>query len=286
MDRITLAAHAKINLSLRILGKREDEFHELETLMTRIDLHDDVEMMHGAGRGICFTCNDPDLPMGPDNLCVKAANSFRDAAGLDHGVAITLMKRIPHGAGLGGGSSDAAAVLLGLNELFDYPLVSEELHQIAATLGSDVPFFLGNGLSWCRGRGELLEAAGPLPDRGILLIKPPFPVPTAWAYQRYAAMKVAARGISQDDAQWLEKIMLVNDLEAPVFEKFILLAVMKNWLRRQPEVESALMSGSGSTMVAIIAPSVSPDRVSDLRERIIADFGPTFWICESRFLNT
>lgn len=285
MDRITLAAHAKINLSLRILGKREDGFHELETLMTRIDLHDDVEIMHGAGDGISFTCNDPDLPSGSDNLCVKAANAFRDSTGLDHGMVITLMKRIPHGAGLGGGSSDAAAVLLGLNELFDYPLVSEELHRIAAMLGSDVPFFLGDGPSWCRGRGEILEPAEILLDRDILLIKPPFSVSTAWAYQRYAAMQPAGHNPSRDNTQWMGNIKLVNDLEAPVFEKFILLAVMKNWLRGQPEVESVLMSGSGSTMVVILVPEVGSDRVSDLRERITADFGPALWMCESRFLS-
>ena len=285
MDRITLAAKAKINLSLRILGNREDGFHELETLMTRINLQDDVEITHGTERGISFTCNDPDLPKGGDNLCVMAARAFCTASGLDHGIAITLMKRIPYGAGLGGGSSDAASVLHGLNELFDRPLVSEELHAISATIGSDVPFFLSDGPAWCQGRGELLEIAEPLPERRILLIKPPFSVPTAWAYKQYAARKLPPLKTSQDDPQWLEKIMIVNDLESPVFEKFILLSIMKDWLRNQPEVESALMSGSGSTMVAIISPKVTSDQVTDLRERFIADFGLTFWMCETGFAS-
>ena len=285
MDRITLAAPAKINLSLRILSRRPDGFHELETLMAPITLNDEVEIMHGIGQGIEFTCNDPDLPTGSENLCVKAAEAFRKATGLEHGMAITLMKRIPHGSGLGGGSSNAAAVLRGLNELFDYPLVSEELHQISASLGSDVTFFLNDGPAWCRGRGEILEITESLPQRRMLLIKPPFPVPTAWAYQRYAERKQSSVRPDQQEVQWLEEIKLVNDLEPPVFEKFLLLPVIKNWLRQQPGVESALMTGSGSTMVAIMMPDSKPENIAALKEQFDQNFGPTFWSCEVEFLK-
>ncbi len=282
MDLITLAAPAKINLSLRLFGKRSDGFHEIETLMTPLFLADEVEVAHGMGKEIQFICNNPDLPTVSENLCVKAAEEFRRATGLEHGVAISLMKRIPYGAGLGGGSSDAAAVLRGLNELFDYPLVAEELHEIASRLGSDVPFFLLEGPAWCRGRGEILEALPNLPSRQLLLIKPPFPVQTSWAYQQFARYKEASGKPMPEDIQWLEKIKLFNDLEAPVFEKYLLLPVVKSWLRQEPGVESAFMTGSGSTMVAIMLPEAQEATLAGIKERIFAEFGSTFWIEETR----
>ena len=249
--------------------------------MTPISLADTLEISHGGGREIHLTCSDPDLPTGPENLCVKAAEAFRLASGLDHGIAISLMKKIPHGAGLGGGSSDAAAVLRGLNELFDEPLVPEELHQLAATLGSDVPFFLGNRPSWCRGRGEIMEAGPELPERRLLLIKPPFPVETAWAYKHYAGLKSSSSGRNAQEAQRLGDFAITNDLEAAVFEKFILLPVIKSWLRVQSGVESAFMTGSGSTMVAIISPDAPEGSIAALRKNILLEFGPTFWLTET-----
>ena len=278
---ISLMAPAKINLSLRILGKRADGFHELETLMVPIGLADAVEVSHGMGHEITLTCNDPELPTGAENLCVKAAEAFRVATGLDHGIAITLLKRIPHGAGLGGGSSDAAAVLKGLNELFDHPLVDEELHQIAATLGSDIPFFLGSGPAWCRGRGEILEPTSALPKRTLLLIKPPFPVPTAWAYKKYAELKESERLPDQSEKQFLGELEIINDLEDPVFYKYILLPVMKTWLHQQPGVESAFMTGSGSTMVAVLTPETASEKIADLKQEILLEFGETMWVCET-----
>lgn len=278
---ISLVAPAKINLSLRILGKRADGFHELETLMVPIGLADTIEVSHGTGRRITLTCSDPELPAGAENLCVKAAEAFRVATGLDHGIAITLLKRIPHGAGLGGGSSDAAAVLKGMNELFDHPLVDEELHQISATLGSDVPFFLGSGPAWCRGRGEIIETASAIPQRTLLLIKPPFPVPTAWAYKKYAELNESGKLPDQPEKQFLGGLEIVNDLEAPVFHKYLLLPVMKTWLGQQPGVESAFMTGSGSTMVAVLAPQTAAEEIADLKQGIRSEFGETMWLCET-----
>ena len=278
---ISLTAPAKINLSLRILGKRPDGFHELETLLAPIGLADTIEVSHGTGHGITLTCNDPELPTDSNNLCVKAAEAFRVATGLDHGIAITLLKRIPHGAGLGGGSSDAAAVLKGLNELFDEPLVNEELHQIAASLGSDVPFFLTSGPAWCRGRGEILEEATAPPKRNLLLIKPPFPVPTAWAYKKYAELKESGKPLTQPEKQFLGNLEIVNDLEAPVFHKYLLLPVMKTWLREKPAVEAAFMTGSGYTMVAVLAPEVTTEQISIIKKGIQTEFGETMWLCET-----
>ena len=284
-ERITLSAPAKINISLRILGMRPDGFHELETLMVPITLADQIEIAHGAGREITLACNDPELPAGPENLCVKAAEAFRATTGLEHGISITLLKGIPHGAGLGGGSSDAAAVLKGLNELFDHPLVEEELHQIASTLGSDIPFFLGNGPAWCRGRGEILESAPTLPERTLLLIKPPFPVPTAWAYKRYAELKAQGATLPREEVQHLGTLEITNDLEAPVFEKYLLLPVMKQWLREQSGVESAFMTGSGSTMVAVMKPDASSEQTGTLKQAIASELGETMWVTRVSFLK-
>ena len=279
---IALSAPAKINLSLRILGKRADGYHELETLMAPISLADEIEVSHAHTSipgSITLTCNDPSLPTGPENLCVKAARAFQQATGLNESIAITLLKRIPHGAGLGGGSSDAAAVLRGMNELFDEPLVFEELHQLATGLGSDVPFFLDKKPAWCRGRGELLEEAAPLPDWRLLLIKPPFPIATAWAYDQFSKLGVRLQILTKQ-----EGITIQNDLEEPVFKKYLVLPVLKKWLQQRSEVRAAWMTGSGSTMVAVLDSEVTDDQVALLKKNIVADFGETFWMTQARFL--
>ncbi len=281
---IRLAAPAKINLSLRILGKRSDGFHQLETLMAPLRLADQIEICHAPGHDISLLCNDPSLPTGAENLCVQAAERFFSVTGLKEGLSITLMKKIPHGAGLGGGSSDAAAVLKGVNQLFDKPLVKEELQQIAAELGSDVSFFLHEGAAWCRGRGERMEAAPILPARTLLLIKPPFPVPTAWAYKRYDELKEKGVKSSREGVQRFGELVIENDLETPVFEKYLLLPVMKRWLREQSGVESVFMTGSGSTMVAVIAPDVQKDSLNLLKEGITSMFGPKMWMVETEIL--
>jgi len=283
METITLTAPAKINLSLRILGKRPDGFHELETLMVPIGLADEIEIVHSPGHGISLTCNDPEIPTDSGNLCVKAVELFREETGIAHGVAISLMKRIPNGAGLGGGSSDAASVLNGLNALFDEPLVHEELALLAASLGSDIPFFLHDGPALCKGRGEILEEAPAIPERRILLIKPPFPIPTAWAYKRYAEIKEAGTKLPVDPIQHLGTIKLINDLEPPVFAKYLLLPAMKQWLLEQSAVESAFMTGSGSTMVAVIKPAAEGDDIPALKQAIKAEFGETMWVTETCF---
>jgi 4-diphosphocytidyl-2-C-methyl-D-erythritol kinase len=283
MDHITLTAPAKINLSLRILGKRPDGFHELETLMAPLNLADEIEIVHAPGHAIELTCNDPEIPTDSGNLCVRAVELFREETGIAHGISVSLMKRIPHGAGLGGGSSDAAAVLKGLNVLFDEPLVNEELALLAASLGSDVPFFLHDGPALCKGRGEILEEASAIPERRILLIKPPFPVPTAWAYKRYAEVNESGHKLPIDPVQYLDGIELVNDLEPPVFAKYLLLPAMKEWLLEQSCVESAFMTGSGSTMVAVIRPTAAADDITGLKRALLAEFGETMWVCETGF---
>jgi len=197
---------------------------------------------------------------------------------------MTLLKKIPHGAGLGGGSSDAASVLKGLNQLFDHPLVVEEMAQIAATLGSDVPFFLENRPAWCRGRGEIIEPAPTLPERNLLLIKPAFPVPTAWAYKKYAEMKGSGELPTHADRQLLGDLEIINDLEIPVFNKYLLLPVIKKWLLEQAEVECAFMTGSGSTMVAVIHQGTDAGELHALKRKANDEFGETMWMTQTSHL--
>jgi 4-diphosphocytidyl-2-C-methyl-D-erythritol kinase len=249
MEAMQVFAPAKINLSLKIFGRRDDGFHEIETLIVPISLCDEMKIEKNEG-GIEFRCDDPSVPMSDDNLVIQAAKGFFVATELEPAVSIELKKKIPYGAGLGGGSSDAASTLLALNHLFEANLTYDELAELGATAGSDVPFFVFESPAICRGRGEVVTPIQ-LPERlSILLLKPAFVVPTQLAYSRWQD----SREIPDVPyaAQQFADQTLINDLERPVFEKFVFLARLKIWLLKQPEVGAALMSGSGSTVFAMM----------------------------------
>ena len=266
-----LDAPAKLNLSLRILGKREDGFHELESLMVRLDGLADRLTVEAAGEDQ-FECDAPGVPVDGGNLVVRAREAFRRATGCAEPVAMHLEKRVPHGAGLGGGSSDAAAALLGLDRLFGTGLDGEALRAIGAELGSDVPFFMGPAVAVVRGRGEILAEARALPRLPVLLLKPSFGVSTPEAYRRWAGSEeIAGVGYAAQEFPWG---VLVNDLERPVFAKHRFLAEMKEWLRARQGVAGALMSGSGSTMFAVLDDPESAERVA---EQACRELDPTLW---------
>jgi 4-diphosphocytidyl-2-C-methyl-D-erythritol kinase len=266
-------APAKINLSLRILNSRSDGFHEIETFITPISLSDELNIEKQA-RGIDFQCDDPSVPHGDDNLVVRAVKAFFEETNLNGGVAITLQKKIPHGAGLGGGSSDAAATLLALNQLFETKLPREALAKLGSAIGSDVPFFLFESAAICKGRGELVMPTKLRERWSILLFKPNFGVPTAMAYSHWKNSRQIP-GISYEPQEFGGRTF-VNDLERPVFEKFVFLGQMKVWLVKQPEVGAALMSGSGSTVFAVMRPNVDVDL---LAKRAKAELDPELWTC-------
>lgn len=191
-EKITIAAHAKLNLYLDIVGKRADGYHLLETVLQSVDLCDIVEVS-AAREGISVSCSNPEIPTGERNICHKAAKRFAERVGGNFGAEIHIEKRIPDGAGLGGGSADAAAVLCALNELNGLPMRSDELLQLAAEIGADVPFCLTGGLAVCRGIGELIEPLKPLPERFYLIVKPNFRCPTQEAYKLYDNAPVPAK---------------------------------------------------------------------------------------------
>jgi 4-diphosphocytidyl-2-C-methyl-D-erythritol kinase len=268
-------APAKINLSLRVLGRRSDGFHEIETFIAPISLCDEIKIEQRSGKQeIAFRCDDPSVPKGEDNIVVRAANAFFEETKITSGISIVLKKAIPHGAGLGGGSSDAASTLLALDEIFDTKLSREALAKMAEMIGSDVPFFIFQSAAVCKGRGEFVSPTRLREQLSVLLLKPEFGVPTQWAYSRWLDSREIP-GVSYGAQQFTQR-SFVNDLERPVFEKFVFLAQLKMWLLKQPEVGAALMSGSGSTVFAVIRDNTDVDR---LAMRAKAELDPELWTC-------
>lgn len=272
---MTIQAPAKVNLVLRILSKRPDGYHDIETLMAPVSLADEIDIVVSDGDGMDLQCDQQDLPVGPENLVWRAAEVFRQETGLRFHAKIFLRKRIPHGAGLGGGSSDAAAVFKALDQLLNTNLGTSSLEQMAAKIGSDIPFFIRSQPALCRGRGELMQDVAAIPTTNLLLLKPPFPVSTAWAYKAWSMRKRSkdTAGIVQQNHAGID---LINDLEEPVFQKFLLLPAMKAWLLEQDEVAAAMMSGSGSTLFAILH-----NEAGTLARRARERFGPGIWAHEA-----
>jgi 4-diphosphocytidyl-2-C-methyl-D-erythritol kinase len=272
---LELTSHAKINLWLRILGKRDDGFHEVHTRLCQIGIADSVTLeIKDSGTEVSLTCNQPGIPLDESNLAIKALRAFEARAGVNRGWSIHLEKRIPHGAGLGGGSSNAAAVLRGCNELLDRPLSLEALLEIAGGIGSDVPcFLLDTPAADGAGRGEQVTPVDFQWRLPLVLIKPAFPIPTPWAYKNWSS-STELPGVlyAPQLCPWGE---MVNALERPVFEKYRLLPALKSWLLSHGSVRAALMSGSGSTMFAITHTDVE---AASLAEAARQWCGDTAWV--------
>jgi 4-diphosphocytidyl-2-C-methyl-D-erythritol kinase len=267
---------AKINLTLEILGQRPDGFHQLSTWMVPIDLMDNLELSFAPATS--FTVAGAALPFDESNLVYRALHLFREATSAKGEYRIRLTKQIPIGAGLAGGSSNGATTLLALNELHGQLLDTATLEQLAARLGSDAAFFIRCRPALCRGRGEIMEPKR-FPDPAwVFLAKPAFGVQTKQAYALYAALPPAERRGPEQQSPWG---ILRNDLERPVFRKFPILAVIKDWLRRRPKTLSAMMSGSGSTMYAI---TTGPEESAAIEAAFQKEFGPNFWTATCRVI--
>jgi len=253
---MTTRAYGKINLGLRILRKRSDGYHDIETVFHQIDLFDELSFrLHESD--ILLTSTNPQLPADNSNLCVKAANLLRDLTGVQEGVEIHLKKNIPMGAGLGGGSSDAAATLLTLARLWNLELSPEELHTLAAALGSDVPFFLLGNTAYATSRGEQLEPMNLHFPYWIVLVAPPVHVSTAWAYKmlrrdEHAAPPAGFKSVLLEHTHnhQLLSQTLTNDFEQVVFEIHPEIRGIKNAMLNEG-ADVALMSGSGSSVFAL-----------------------------------
>ena len=275
----------KVNLLLNILGKRPDGFHELETVMQPVNFFDEIHFECGGG-GVQLSCSDPTLPIDSKNLVHRAATGFLAAAKISDGVKIHLEKKIPLAAGLGGGSGNAATTLLGLNEIFGSPLPMSALENIAAALGSDIPFFLQDKPALATGRGEKIQPLEDFPalaGKAILLIHPGFGISTPWAYQNLARFPAALNGNPGRAKELISKLQshdwpavaagFYNSLEAPALDKFPVLALYQEFLHANGAL-AALMSGSGSTTFAIVE-NVSAGEL--LVEKFKAEFGANGW---------
>jgi 4-diphosphocytidyl-2-C-methyl-D-erythritol kinase len=238
-------------------------------------------------RGFHLTCSDPALPVDSGNLVHRAATLFFQKTEIRDGVRIHLEKKLPLAAGLGGGSGNAATTLLGLNEIFGRPLSVQALHNIAAALGSDIPFFLQTKPALATGRGEKIQSLDFFPAlRGasFLLVHPGFGISTAWAYQNLARFPAALNG-TPGRAQKLISLLqtadlptagaeFYNSLEAPALEKFPILALYQEFLRANGAA-ATLMSGSGSTTFAVVQNQTAAEIMA---EKFKARFGQACWI--------
>ena len=253
---MTTRAYAKINLNLRLGPRRPDGYHPIDTFFVRVNVFDTLHADITTD-GNCTLSIDGDsrLSAGEDNLVIRAARAVQKYAPKGAGVALRLDKKIPQGAGLGGGSSDAASTLLLMRKLWGTHHSEEDLALLGAELGSDVPFFLQPHAAHATGRGEILE---PVPLRDLpwaLLIHPGFPSPTAQAYAEYAKRPGPGQEgppllLIQRDRSELT-LRPRNDLERPVEGKFLWIRSAREWLEKQSGVMTARMSGSGSTVFAI-----------------------------------
>lgn len=272
----TVRAFAKINLTLDVFSKRADGYHGLASVMQAISLHDTLTLTRREAGGIGFTCDAPavaEIPADATNLVYRAAQAVlatAEAAGLqvEDGVDLHLVKQIPAQAGLGGGSSDAAAALLGMNALLKLDLPPAVLHECAASLGSDVPFFLMGGTATARGRGENLTALPDAPPLHLVVVKPEESVSTGWAYGRLDAIPERAshratgrleQALKAEDRERLLAFQS-NDFELPVFTHFPRLA----WLHDELMMAGALtahLCGSGAALYGVAADAASAQRI-------------------------
>ncbi|MGE0823534.1 MAG: 4-(cytidine 5'-diphospho)-2-C-methyl-D-erythritol kinase [Candidatus Binatia bacterium] len=265
-----LRAPAKINVFLRITGRRPDGYHLLDSLMVPVSLCDEVRIearnMKGetwdSKEAITITCDDPTLPTNETNLAYKAAALLCREAKIQAHVTIDLRKRIPAGAGLGGGSSDAATVLKGVNSLLSLGFDEQRLCTVAARLGADVPFFIGCRAARVQGIGEILTPLPMLPPKWFVLVVPPFAVSTPWAYRRFDELPCQERPVGSGEmtnGQWPTVENIVNDLERVVIPAYPLIEELKQLLL-QHGAESALMSGSGSAVFGMFTDRLVAER--------------------------
>lgn len=270
MPDLVLYPPAKINLSLRVLGKREDGFHELDTLMLPVGLTDELHFTQAET--FRFSCDEPGIPVDENNLVVKAVGIFERETGVEVRHHIHLLKNIPHGAGLGGGSSDAAFTLKGLNTIYQTGLDCSQLAALGSELGSDVPFFLYETLCRCTGRGELVQPENKSFQAPILLFKPSFSVSTPDAYKRWKGSR-ELENVRYSAQKW-RGFHVINELERPVFEKYIFLSTLKMCLLGEKGVEVVLMSGSGSTLFVLCHSSQSCEIIAQNVKKTF----PDLWI--------
>jgi len=298
VNSVTEFSPAKLNLFLAVTGQRADGYHDLVSVVAPLAFGDELTVVasrtqdSGSGR-FTLACDDPAVPVDGTNLVLKAAQAFVAATGWKGGADFKLTKRIPLGAGLGGGSSNAVAALRALHRLSGGALGAAQLAEVAGALGSDCPLFLPGAPVIMRGRGERIEplpatAAARVRGRRVLLFKPGFGISTAWAYGRMAEAPAHYRPPAEAEsrlAAWLGgnapvEELLANDMEGVAFEKFVALPVLLAKLRRESGL-TARMSGSGSACFAVLPDDFA---AAPVIAAIRAAWGPPVFVREARLI--
>lgn len=271
-------AYAKLNLTLDVLGKREDGYHDLKSVMQTVSLRDDIEIDIGTGKPWCLKCDKEDIPCDERNLAWKAAKVYCDVMGKDpDGLEIRITKRIPSQAGMGGGSSDAAAVLRALNAHYGNPLSIDALADLGARIGSDVPFCVVGGTCLCEGRGEILTKLTDMPQCIFVVCKPEFSVSTPVLFKKIDEVSIAVR----PDHTAMECALIEGDLEkvarnvCNVFDPVV--------TAEHPELNNVKavfcdygamagqMTGSGSATFAIVDDPLSAVAISGVLKKDYKD---------------
>ncbi len=297
--KIIIKSPAKINLHLEVIGKREDGFHELAMIMQNIDLSDYLEFQINNEGLIKLDSDCNELSLSDDNLIVKSANLLRKKSNIDFGANIFLRKNIPIGAGLAGGSSNAAATLIGLNKLWDLKLDQKTLSSLASTLGSDIPFFMNGGIQLCFGRGEILEKLDSTLEYGVILLKNPnVSVSTAETYKKYSKrfcdkyltdremIKNIRKNLRDNGFNNLnnlnfenQHLSIKNDLQLvvenennSVKQALYLLSKLENCL-------SFSMSGSGPTCFALFKDIETAKKELTANYKLFRNKGYDSWVC-------
>ena len=276
-------AYGKLNLTLDILGKREDGYHDLKSVMQTVSLQDDIEIDVGTGKPWCLKCDKEGVPCDERNLAWKAAKVFSEAMGKDpQGIEISMIKRIPSQAGMGGGSADAAAVLRALNKHYGNPLSDFELADLGARVGSDVPFCVVGGTCLCEGRGEILTKRPDMPGCYFVLCKPEFSVSTPELFRKIDAVEI----IQRPDHAAMDKALAEGALEQVANNVWNTFDPVVSETR--PELEDikticnqngalcSQMTGSGSVVFAIAAAYDVAERISNA----LKPHYPNVFICK------
>lgn len=262
MNSLTLKAPAKVNYLLDVIRRRPDGYHDLRMVMQRINLCDDISLTMLDVPGIIVTCGKKGVPDGPGNIAWKAARIMLDIAGGDHGVRIEISKNIPVAAGLGGGSSDAASVLMGMNKLLELKLADQRLMEIGVKLGADVPFFIFKKTALAEGIGEQLTAMPVMPAAWILLVNPGIHVSTAWVYNSLQLTKEKEMNRLPEFFTSIEDVCSIfsNDLETVTIPAFPVIGEIKQKLLRLGAA-SSMMSGSGPTVFGLFQDKIAAEKV-------------------------
>lgn len=254
---ISVNAYAKINLGLDVLRRREDGYHDVCMIMQSLELHDVIAIRPTSEQGITMSTNLSYLPNNQDNLVYKAASLFMESYGLTSGLSIHLEKQIPVAAGLAGGSSDAAATLLGLNQLFQKDISRDELMKLGVKIGADVPYCIMLGTALSEGIGELLTPLPPIPSCSILLVKPDISVSTKYVYENlhlneksiHPDIRAMRNALTNGDLHTLAKSM-DNILQSVTIKEYPIISEIKDKMKELGALNS-LMSGSGPTVFGI-----------------------------------